>query len=54
MRCKERHELRVYVCVCVGYQAFAFVVGDFDMLSAAFRDSLAFRLLNEIVFLDVS
>ena len=38
--------------MCVGYQAFAFVVGEFDMLSAvtmcpmAGKYRLAFRLLS--------
>ena len=32
LRCKERHELRAWD-VSIGYQAFALVVGDFDMLS---------------------
>ena len=59
LRYKERHELRAW-CVCVGYQAFAFVVDDFDMLSTIFmcpwagKHSLVFRLLNEILFFDVS
>ena len=47
--------------MCVwGIKAFASVVGDFDMMSAvtmcpmAGKHSLAFRLLNEVLLLDVS
>ena len=46
--------------VCVGYQTFTFVVGDFDMLSAltmcpmAGMYRLAFRFLNELFLLVVS
>ena len=47
--------------MCIGFQVFAFVVVDFDMLSAvtmcpimAGKHSVNFRLLNEFFFLDVS
>ena len=53
------HELRAWY-VCVGYKAFAFVVSEFDILSAvtmcpmAGKYRLANRLLVSLIFCQLS